>query len=330
VWRRFRDRAISRVRKRATRDWAKRMGLALLEPLEARAMLAADVATDRFDYPPGSTALITTFSDGLPGPDFQVGETVQFLVVRTDGLADAAPGNRPWLVTDGAAGFAPYVNDSGVRIAPDLDGLADGRITTDWFVEGQYVNASLEIRATGLASGAVAIEQFRDSGYEILTDTTLTSLAPYTAADTITIAPGVTLTIDLATDATFAGTIAGSGSLRKTGAGTLTLSGANTYTGTTRVTQGILELGSPSALSGSTYDANAADSGTIRFVDAANNNRSGSVITQSSLVNPSFEAVDASVYTDWHTDVRGSVGWYNSLNTGGPWNAGSTAPTPQA
>jgi hypothetical protein len=160
VWRRFRDRAISRVRRRSTRDWAKRMGLALLEPLEARAMLAADVATDRFDYPPGSTALITTFSDGNPGADFQVGETVQFLVARTDGLADAAPGNRPWLVTDGVAGFAPYANDSGVRIAPDLDGLADGRITTDWFVEGQYVNASLEIRATGLASGAVAIEQF--------------------------------------------------------------------------------------------------------------------------------------------------------------------------
>ncbi|MEN9667608.1 MAG: hypothetical protein RLZZ326_3971, partial [Planctomycetota bacterium] len=330
VWRRFRDRAISRVRRRSTRDWAKRMGLALLEPLEARAMLAADVATDRFDYSPGSTALITTFSDGLPGPDFQVGETVQFLVVRTDGLADQAPGNRPWLVTDGVAGFAPYVNDSGVRIAPDLDGLADGRIATDWFVEGQYVNASLEIRATGLASGASAIEQFRDSGYEILTDTTLTSLAPYTAADTITIAPGVTLTIDLAADATFAGTIAGNGSLTKTGAGTLTLSGTNTYTGTTRVTQGILELGSPSALSGSTYDANAADSGTIRFFEAANGNTGGSVITTSSLVNPSFEAVDASVYSDWWTDVRGSVGWYNSLNTGGPWNAGSTAPTAPA
>ena len=53
-------------------------------------------------------------------------------------------------------------------------------------------------------------------------------------------------------------------------------------------------------------------------------------ITQSSLVNPSFETVDASVYTDWWTDVRGSVGWYNSLNTGAPWNAGSTAKTAPA
>jgi hypothetical protein len=46
-------------------------------------------------------------------------------------------------------------------------------------------------------------------------------------------------------------------------------------------------------------------------------------ITQSSLVNPSFEAVDASVYGD--PDIRGAVGWAHHLNTGGPWNAGSTA-----
>jgi hypothetical protein len=51
-------------------------------------------------------------------------------------------------------------------------------------------------------------------------------------------------------------------------------------------------------------------------------------ITQSSLVNPSFEAVDASVYGD--PDIRGAVGWAHHLNTGGPWNAGSTATTTDA
>ncbi|MFN7813489.1 MAG: hypothetical protein ACK5SI_12595, partial [Planctomycetia bacterium] len=51
-------------------------------------------------------------------------------------------------------------------------------------------------------------------------------------------------------------------------------------------------------------------------------------ITQSSLVNPSFEAVDASVYGD--PDIRGAVGWAHHLNTGGPWNAGSTATTTYA
>ena len=92
LWRRFRDRVVNRVRRRAARDWARRMGLVRVELLETRAMLAADISTDRFDYPPGSTALITTFSDGLPGQDFQVGEKITFQVVRTDGIESWAPG----------------------------------------------------------------------------------------------------------------------------------------------------------------------------------------------------------------------------------------------
>jgi autotransporter-associated beta strand protein len=41
---------------------------------------------------------------------------------------------------------------------------------------------------------------------------------------------------------TFSGVVGGTGDLQKTGAGTLTLSGANTYTGTTTVSAGTLEL----------------------------------------------------------------------------------------
>ena len=269
VWRRFRDRTLSRARRRSVRDWAKRAGLVQLESLEARAMLAADVSTDHLDYAPGSTALFQTFADGTPGHDFQVGEAVQFRVVRTDGVPDAPPGNLSWQVTDGVGGFAPFVNDSGVRIGPDLDGLADGKITTDWFVESQYANAPLEVQATGLSSGEVATEPFHDSAYEILTDTTLTSLESYSSADTITIASGVTLTLDLASDQTFAGTISGAGNLTKTGSGTLTLSGANTFTGQTQVASGALQLANYSALASSTLYRDASDTGTIQFAAPA-------------------------------------------------------------
>ena len=157
------NRSFNRARRRAKRDWELRFGRMRLESLETRAMLAADVSTNQFDYPPGSTAIITTFSDGGVDHNFEVGETVQFQVVRTDGIADAAPGNLPWRVTDGAAGFAAYVNEAGIRVAPDLDLVADGKITTDWFVEKQYANASLELNATGLTSGATATVAFHDS-----------------------------------------------------------------------------------------------------------------------------------------------------------------------
>ena len=81
-------------------------------------LLAADVATDKFDYAPGSTALISTFSDGGADHNFLVGETVRFQVVRTDGIADRAPGNLPWQVTDGVDGFFPTPTASPTVASP--------------------------------------------------------------------------------------------------------------------------------------------------------------------------------------------------------------------
>ena len=40
--------------------------------------------------------------------------------------------------------------------SPDLDGQADGKIQTTWFVEGQYEGASLQLTATGQTSGETA------------------------------------------------------------------------------------------------------------------------------------------------------------------------------
>ena len=121
-------------------------------------MLAADVATDKF----------STFSDGGADHNFLVSETVRFQVVRTDGIADRAPGNLPWQVTDGVGGFAPYTDEAGRRIFPDTDGIADGRIATTWFVDPQYSNAGLRVTATGLVSGEQASVAFHDSSPTIV------------------------------------------------------------------------------------------------------------------------------------------------------------------
>src|SRR5439155_13932952 len=104
------------------------------ENLEPRRMLAAVVSTDLPDYAPGSTAYFSSGRDHNAGTNFQVGETLQFQVLRTDGIPDSPPGNLPWNVTDGSDGFAPYQSGDGAWCYPDLDGKKDGRLLTSWHV----------------------------------------------------------------------------------------------------------------------------------------------------------------------------------------------------
>ncbi len=66
------------------------------------------------------------------------------------------------------------------------------------------------------------------------------------------IANNASLVFDQATNGTYAGVVSGSGDLNKQNAGTLTLTGANTYTGNTHINAGTLALGAADALAGTT------------------------------------------------------------------------------
>ena len=59
----------------------------------------------------------------------------------------------------------------------------------------------------------------------------------------------------------------GGGGLVKLGTGTLALTGANTFTGATRISAGSLSLGNALALQNSTLDLDAADAGTISAIN---------------------------------------------------------------
>jgi hypothetical protein len=91
--------------------------------------------TDKPDYAPGETAIITAFNNsGAEGVMFQSGEQVQFQVTRTDGAGDSPLGNLPWYVTDGVGGFDGYyvdANDDGTSdygVFPDTDRTVNSSI----------------------------------------------------------------------------------------------------------------------------------------------------------------------------------------------------------
>ena len=159
------------MRKSVAKQPRQRASAFVLESLENRVLLsatpmevtttepvvtAAVVTTDKPDYAPGETALITTSNTSAEGLKFGDGELVQFQVTRTDGIEDAPMGNLPWYVTDGVGGFAAYQelvdatttawrsgdrNADGMAdwIRPDTDLTVNGSISTDWYVEDQYL-----------------------------------------------------------------------------------------------------------------------------------------------------------------------------------------------
>ena len=91
-----------------------------------------------------------------------------------------------------------------------------------------------------------------------------------TTGGTVNIAASQTLTVtNQATNHTFSGVVAGAGALTKTGNGTLTLVGSNSYTGTTTVNAGTLTVADGNAL-GSTTNGTTVASGAQLCLTATN------------------------------------------------------------
>jgi autotransporter-associated beta strand protein len=105
-----------------------------------------------------------------------------------------------------------------------------------------------------------------DGGTLDLNDFALTASSLSGAGGTVDLGTAA-LTVDQAANTTYAGVIAGTGGLTKTGTGTLVLSGANTYTGGTTVTGGTLQAGAAGAFVDNT--AYTVDGGTLDLNDFA-------------------------------------------------------------
>ena len=161
-------------------------------------------------------------------------------------LNDATPGDNNLDFTQGIAGRLAYIgylpginspiqvlqNSSPINTPTYIDYVAMGQTITG-------TNGINTVNSLDFAPGS----SFGISGTLIVTSGSIHSQSSGTSSisgGTLT-SPG-TLTFDLAGDQQVSSTISGS-DLVKTGTATLILSGSNTYTGTTTVSQGTLQIG---------------------------------------------------------------------------------------
>jgi uncharacterized repeat protein (TIGR01451 family) len=123
------------------------------------------VSTDLPDYAPGSTATFTA--------NVGVGDTVTFNVTDVAGTAVSGT-NQPWTITDGGFG--------------DLDGVANGVITTTWAVGLDALGQAFVLTATDQTAGLTATASFTDA----LTPVDATSAGPGWSQPTLSFSNGAT------------------------------------------------------------------------------------------------------------------------------------------
>ena len=198
--------------------------------------------------------------------------------------------------TTGSVGAGPIVND-GTLAVNRSDNLTLANVISGSGKLLKQGGNTLALMGANSYAGGTALKQGRiDVGHSAALGTGELAMDDGTAlgfaADGLTIANAIRLTgsndpvIDTGSfGATMAGAISGGGFITKQGSGTLTLSGANSYTGATEVAQGTLKAGAVNAFSaasvhtvaaGATLDlagfsqrvAGVTHSGTVRLTGA--------------------------------------------------------------
>ena len=135
-----------------------------------------------------------------------------------------------------------YVPDSDIATVNAPDGDININISLDW----SGGSGTLQLTADDTVNIANGVTVTTGSGGLDVTT------AKLTGDGSVSVASGGTFAVNQSGTSTYSGVISGAGGLQKKGAGNLTLTGTQTYTGNTSIDAGTLTMGAASGLSSST------------------------------------------------------------------------------
>jgi autotransporter-associated beta strand protein/T5SS/PEP-CTERM-associated repeat protein len=162
--------------------------------------------------------------------------------------------------------------------------VSSGSLTTSWLYVGPEgtgtlnINGGTVIVGANLTKGGNGIIQLNAGG----------TLQIGAGGDSGNLSVGNlsnngTLAFNRRTNSTYSDIISGTGAVTKSGNGTLTLNGANTYTGTTTISAGTLQIGAGGTTGSLTSDI--TNSGLLRFNRSDNSTYSGNISGTSAVTN---------------------------------------------
>ena len=168
------------------------------------------------------------------------------------------------------------------------------------------------LQTTGILADTTDVSVSSGAIYDVDASDTINSLE---GAGNVELANAITLTTGDTGNNTISGVISGAGNLAKAGSGTLTLSGINTYSGTTTISTGALTV---SGLLGSgTHSADIINNSTLNYTSSSNQTLSG-IISGTGLLTQNGSGTltlsDLNTYTGTTTINSGTISI--SLDTG--------------
>ena len=172
------------------------------------------------------------------------------------------------------------------------------------------VNDTGTLEVSGRIGETASITVGSDAAFELTGSGSLGSGGVYNGGESGSgnIVNNGTFEYNSTTDQTLSGIISGTGDLIKTNTSTLTLTGANNYSGTTDILGGTLEIGGAGQLNSGTYAGAITNDGTLKYNSSAAQTLSGIISGTGVLVKDNTSTL--------HLDGRSTYSGGTTVNDG--------------